>query len=1183
MIEFSNVRKALRRSRGHAFALALVAAVSGCAAGHPSGARVQEADQTQQHLGKRALTPLAQLEPKLSVPAAPEQSKPLSERAVTRLAKAHDLVAQQRFTEASIELERAMRYDPNHPKIHAALALLHWQARNIERAKDHAERAIKADPTLAVAHYVLGRCLLERDKTDDAIVEFRTALLCPDFGEDAEVAAMTHYYLAMALKNAGYVTAALTSFEAFEKSIAGLPLPPEGSEFRPLVADAPTRLAEVKSQLLEQLGRYSEAADALRPLVDKDRSKVDLASRQAELLLKAGRTDEALAVARRIDSDDQAVIDLLYKIHEAAGTPVGTLDDLAARIQKHPDRASLSLARARVLIRLNRKDEALQALHEHLKRFPDDDAARGTLVDLLISEDQLAAALDACAAALPPDAQSIPACGDRILDRAAKSKGTVAIGPPDASDAGRVGFAGAYLRGRLALAAGNSDTALAWLQLSLKANEHFTPTRAALAQAYIDAYRYDDALRVAARTDEAVPQSAQLERLLGIAYERLDDLPRAEVHLRAATQLDRNDVDTMYLLARVYRREGKPALAERQLRGLLEAAPDREDAREMLAFLYLSDRKPDEALAQIETLKRLSKKPTTIARCETLLDPDIRSDPKKVRQHLREAMKVGKPDAATWIAIAQSYGRTETDERRAAYEKALELDPHNQEASVALVKAMEHDLDFEGAVKLLKKMLVRRPNQHAWHLELVDALTTIQRYDEAIAHLQTRLASDSLDKDDRRDLRLRLLNALRLAGKKDEAVAKLQAWADAEPQEPQWRRWLADEYVRDDEPAKAVPIRAALLEAAPEDWSALGNLVAALAADNRHDRAAQYVLDRLSQDPESDNGVWMLASVLADGHDLDEAIELVKTRLRDTFQRQIFQDFLLAQLQLAKRYDEAIDLVESLHDEAAVRLAAVQQGQHPPGADHGGPHRRMLQPDEPQTTQGLRSRVQALRQRWALLLVDAKHYDDARRHLNEWLDNTDDPRVRVALYRMLAFCYRSEGNEPRANEVLEEALKLQPDDVLLNNDIAYAWIDQGIKLEEAEKMIRYSLGERPRQGAYLDTFGWLRYKQGKFDEAIKWLKRSQSSPVGDDPVMHDHLGDAYWRAGKHDKAIELWKEAAKLVAEREKSDAGLGSADERRVRDTVKGKIEAAESGKEPAVAPLKQPAEGHGSANDKS
>ena len=76
-------------------------------------------------------------------------------------------------------------------------------------------------------------------------------------------------------------------------------------------------------------------------------------------------------------------------------------------------------------------------------------------------------------------------------------------------------------------------------------------------------------------------------------------------------------------------------------------------------------------------------------------------------------------------------------------------------------------------------------------------------------------------------------------------------------------------------------------------------MLSALAESGRVDRAAQLILDRLDDDPENDNGTWMLAALLADADRREEAIELARNRLLRTSQRDTFQDFIIEQLQAA--------------------------------------------------------------------------------------------------------------------------------------------------------------------------------------------------------------------------------------------------------------------------------------------
>jgi Tfp pilus assembly protein PilF len=185
------------------------------------------------------------------------------------------------------------------------------------------------------------------------------------------------------------------------------------------------------------------------------------------------------------------------------------------------------------------------------------------------------------------------------------------------------------------------------------------------------------------------------------------------------------------------------------------------------------------------------------------------------------------------------------------------------------------------------------------------------------------------------------------------------------------------------------------------------------------------------------------------------------------------------------------------------------------------------------------------------------------------MEEVRDPQAQFMYLVGLASCFRAEGNESEAAGVLERALVIRPDNVGLNNDIAYGWIDRGVQLDRAESMIRLAVSRQPRQMAYLDTFGWLLYKKQDFAAARKWIDRASRAGQREDPVVHDHLGDTYWRLGKSEEAIEHWAEALKLAQARSSAQR---NADERRVLSTAESKINAVRSGRWPAVAPVAIP-----------
>ena len=82
-------------------------------------------------------------------------------------------------------------------------------------------------------------------------------------------------------------------------------------------------------------------------------------------------------------------------------------------------------------------------------------------------------------------------------------------------------------------------------------------------------------------------------------------------------------------------------------------------------------------------------------------------------------------------------------------------------------------------------------------------------------------------------------------------------------------------------------------------------------------------------------------------------------------------------------------------------------------------------------------------------------------------------------------------------------------------------------------------GGDPENGAYLDSLGWAYYQQGKFEEAEGLLTRAMER-IGQDPTVHDHLGDVYFKLGKIKEAITQWQASLKDF----RSPAGVDSEPE---------------------------------------
>ena len=83
---------------------------------------------------------------------------------------------------------------------------------------------------------------------------------------------------------------------------------------------------------------------------------------------------------------------------------------------------------------------------------------------------------------------------------------------------------------------------------------------------------------------------------------------------------------------------------------------------------------------------------------------------------------------------------------------------------------------------------------------------------------------------------------------------------------------------------------------------------------------------------------------------------------------------------------------------------------------------------------------------------------------------------------MLSNIYVERGDHDRSEEMLLRILNDSPDDPHANNDLGYLWAHQEKNLLQADKLIRKAVDAEPQNTAYMDSLGWVLFKQNKSEE-----------------------------------------------------------------------------------------------------
>ena len=124
----------------------------------------------------------------------------------------------------------------------------------------------------------------------------------------------------------------------------------------------------------------------------------------------------------------------------------------------------------------------------------------------------------------------------------------------------------------------------------------------------------------------------------------------------------------------------------------------------------------------------------------------------------------------------------------------------------------------------------------------------------------------------------------------------------------------------------------------------------------------------------------------------------------------------------------------------------------------------------------------------------------------------------------------------QAESDLLRARNLSNDQPFVLNYLGYSWIDNGVNLPEALKMIKKAVEQEPRNGFFVDSLGWAFYRLAQYRTAVRFLEKATELEP-DDPEIIDHLGDALWQTGRHFEARYQWLRALGLEDEESKKPA----------------------------------------------
>ncbi len=334
--------------------------------------------------------------------------------------------------------------------------------------------------------------------------------------------------------------------------------------------------------------------------------------------------------------------------------------------------------------------------------------------------------------------------------------------------------------------------------------------------------------------------------------------------------------------------------------------------------------------------------------------------------------------------------------------------------------------------------------------------------------------------------------------------------ADNAKDDPNILRDIADYYSSSKQVKEAIPLYLRVLELQPDDASAREKLAKGFVETNQQAKAIETLEAIIKEHPEKYQSYDLLAEVLE-----DQGNALLREKKMEEA-KSIFK-------KAAASYEQSL-LVNPTHAVTYVRLARILLGPVIPDPEHAakllGEARRRF-PESPEMVYYL-----------ALALREAKHTQEALTTFEEALHEAEldaGEMVNAQFYFDYGATAEQGGLYDKAAELFKKAIYLDPaNSTEACNYLAYMWANQNTHLEEAADLIKRALQSDPNNGAYLDTQGWIEYRQGKFDQALTDLQHAAQAIGREDAVVFEHLGDTYSKLKRLPEALEAWQKASKL-------------------------------------------------------
>ncbi|MCW8941691.1 MAG: tetratricopeptide repeat protein [Gammaproteobacteria bacterium] len=447
------------------------------------------------------------------------------------------------------------------------------------------------------------------------------------------------------------------------------------------------------------------------------------------------------------------------------------------------------------------------------------------------------------------------------------------------------------------------------------------------------------------------------------------------------------------------------------------------------------------------------------------------------------------PDAIDLSRMyAVTYLKLEQPEKAVPYIEDLLSDYHESPAdeAMAVKQLLSKEASNEVAYEVLQRLNEKnKDNKHLLVLQSRYA-AQLEHYDEALALLDQVLVMDPTLYDVLL-IKARILSA---QGKNDEATLLIKQVVDELPDNNALRLQYARMLVEQHEMEAATKQYSILQKNLPDDGEISLSLALLYIETKQLDQAVEVLNHLVEIDKKVPVANYYLGRIAQNQGDEKQAISYylgVKTG-EYAYDAQLRIGILLAVL---GKPDDGLAKLEALAEE--------------------------------QTSWALR--VKAYLAQGEILRAEKRFEEGVEMYSRALQQKRDDTTLLYARGLMAEKVDRLDMTEADLLKVISK----EPDNADALNALGYTLADRTSRYKEAQEYIKRAATLVPDDPAILDSLGWVSYRLGELDEALKWLAKAFEKL--EDAEIAAHYGEVLWQSNQKDKAREVWNKGKKQNAD----------------------------------------------------